>query len=915
MLLSFFQAQAQTQQILIEESIPNHTISTPDFLEIRKSTGSHTAKAVQIPKHPRYQSAIRDSEIPEEKCAASWLESIRRADNPRAPSIDDFEQWMDDQMARVRSSQRNVITIPVVVHIVHNGEAIGTLPNVPDAQVYSQLDVLNEDFRRLNADASNTPAPFQPIAADVELEFCLATVDPDGNPSNGITRINGGQGSYSINDLETNIKPLSIWNPEYYLNIWVAPLSGGVLGYGQFPDMSGLAGLPPDIAQTGTAMTDGVVVRDIAFGRGGTATSPFNLGRTCTHEVGHWAGLRHIGGDGGCGMDDFCDDTPSQNGQNNTLVTDCSWPQDDDCDDGPEDLPDMFQNFMDYSDDGCMNLFTADQKARIDVVMLNSPRRASLANSMVCQGIAPPPPPMPERCDITGLELDPQFAPTCDVFGFGDEDEVLACFKIDGISESNLPTDLSKMKVVINGKQFQDKVAGMGFDTYMGEQYFYICVYGIPGNGQQNQTVFVQLEPGCSFASPGLLNVPVCESLCQFTSLDFHEISAPCNSSNNLFSFRMRLGYETLPASGTIDTYINGVLGGSLPVALFPPGPDEVIISYLNFPSTGMFYDVRVEASANDECMVEDENSFIAPEPCDGVTVVPCDISGLSVGSPPMCMEDGTYSICFQLEGVGLPELFFDGKIVIGGEDLTGNLVSYTKIPNGALVCLEGLRTKGVKQDVFIQAESGCTFFQSDLYESPASCQGGVGGQGCDITNVRLRNNSPIICNDNGTYDLRLVIVGEDLPETAANARAIIAGQPRPISSYVLRPNGNVRITVDDIPSRAYEDVDVFIKVEEGCTFTARDLYNEIACTSERIGQVGGDRLVYPNPGTGAFTLNGTSFEHARYELSNALGQLLKVGVLNGELEVIDLKNANNGIYFVRIIDGDNIRINKIIKQ
>lgn len=363
--------------------------SKQDYLKANQRTNDakdHAASEAFSEKLSLIQGEIN------EKCGFTYIENFLQQKFPERPSTQQFELWMEEKIAKGEYNaltSLTVITIPVVVHVIHNGEAVGTGSNISDAQVMSQIDVLNEDFRRLNVDAGNTPADFLPVAADAMIEFCLATVDPEGNPTNGINRYNGGQASYSISNLESNIKPNTIWHPYFYFNIWCAPLQGGLLGYAQFPDNSGLQGMPPDIPQNGIEATDGIVVRDFAFGTTGSATAPFDLGRTATHEAGHFFGLRHNGGDGNCSVDDFVTDTPTQSGQNNNFVSDCSYPADNDCIDSPVDFPDMFMNYMDYSDDGCMNLFTIGQKTRFDVVLTNSPRRLELVNSQVCNGVPP----------------------------------------------------------------------------------------------------------------------------------------------------------------------------------------------------------------------------------------------------------------------------------------------------------------------------------------------------------------------------------------------------------------------------------------------------------------------------------------------------------------------------------------------
>ena len=179
--------------------------------------------------------------------------------------------------------------IPVVVHVVYKTAA----QNISQAQIDSQMDVLNRDFRKKNSDISTVPAPFAPLAGDARIEFKLATTDPDGNPTTGVTRTETNKSSFGSNDdvKFTAQGGIDAWPRDDYLNIWVCQLSGGLLGYAQFPG--------------GAAATDGVVCTHTGFGTTGTAAAPFDKGRTTTHEIGHWLNLRHIWGDGGCGVDDF----------------------------------------------------------------------------------------------------------------------------------------------------------------------------------------------------------------------------------------------------------------------------------------------------------------------------------------------------------------------------------------------------------------------------------------------------------------------------------------------------------------------------------------------------------------------------------------------------------------------------------
>jgi len=288
-----------------------------------------------------------------------------------------FEQWLRGRtLARDGAGHRPKSAsyqIPVVVHIIHNGEAVGTGTNLSVAQVQSQIKTLNLDYQRLNADRTNTLPDFAAVAGSLDIEFVLAKQDPEGLATSGIVRVKGTKTSWTMKD-NYQLKGLSYWDSNDYLNVWVCNLTD-YLGYTQFP-VSTLPGLENS---SNNAQTDGVVITYDAFGSaddGPFALEPkYNKGRTATHEIGHFFGLRHIWGDDGtaCGPPgDYVDDTPDQAGQTSncptTPATTC----------GPKA---MFQNYMDYTDDQCMNLFTAHQVDRMITVLGNSPRRSTLSTS------------------------------------------------------------------------------------------------------------------------------------------------------------------------------------------------------------------------------------------------------------------------------------------------------------------------------------------------------------------------------------------------------------------------------------------------------------------------------------------------------------------------------------------------------
>lgn len=324
------------------------------------------------------------------RCNTMQMDALRRANDPTLPSLYQEEMWLQQGIAQIKAQEEyeksigntpkaTLITIPIIFHIFTDGAGSD---NVSAAIVQHQLDQLNLDYRNLSGSG-------YAVAADVEIEFCLAMKDEAGNllAEPGINRITSyGQGPFSDTQFDNTMKAATIWNPDDYFNVWVANLSGGLLGYAQFPSNSGLGGMPTN---GGAANTDGVVILNSSMGSvanpQGSAGAQYNKGRTLTHESGHWLGLRHIWGDGGCTVDDFCNDTPKSdaanyNCPNTNSCTDsygAPWPA--------ANPADMVENYMDYTDDACMDTYTADQKTRMRAVMTLSPRRASLAASTKCQ--------------------------------------------------------------------------------------------------------------------------------------------------------------------------------------------------------------------------------------------------------------------------------------------------------------------------------------------------------------------------------------------------------------------------------------------------------------------------------------------------------------------------------------------------
>ncbi len=331
----------------------------------------------------------------------------------------EWDAWFNKKVEEFKAANPNGrtqmvnYTIPVIVHVIHGGQAVGTFPNISQSQINSQITVLNQDFAGTGFNNANVPAAFAAAKANTGISFCLAQKDPNGVTlaEPGIERIsyvakgwnNPAGAAYNTpttfqNYVNSVIKPGSIWDPTRYMNIWITDENSntGLLGYATFPAGTSLTGISSSL---GTATTDGLWCWSASFGSSnisaGTYAAPYDKGRTASHEIGHWVGLRHIGGDGNgnpagdCTATDYCADTPPQKGgfasgqygQNyggptfplhatGSLSCTAAAPN-----------GDMFMNFMDYTDDAYMYMFTNDQTTRIQTAMSQGTYRSQLSAS------------------------------------------------------------------------------------------------------------------------------------------------------------------------------------------------------------------------------------------------------------------------------------------------------------------------------------------------------------------------------------------------------------------------------------------------------------------------------------------------------------------------------------------------------
>ena len=325
----------------------------------------------------------------QEPCASHQILERLGQDNPTLANS--YKQWQEQAYAHARqvgpTKTAPLYRIPVAVHVVYTAPE----ENIPDSLIYQQIEVLNQDFRRLNPDSGLTRNEFKPVAGDAGIEFFLATLDPDGNPTTGITRTQGNPGGFLgvYEPFSDNVKKSAEggkdpWPTDKYLNIWVCNILGGfgILGYA-YPPVGDVANWP-----TGTAPADtnlqGVVIHFPVFGpqnpqAAANGLDMVNRGRTLTHEVGHYLGLRHIWGDGDCTEDDGLNDTPPASDNANQV---CDFSKNSCLDSGGTDFPDQIENFMDYAADSCMNMFTQEQVAAMHFVLDN------FRNSLVESGIS-----------------------------------------------------------------------------------------------------------------------------------------------------------------------------------------------------------------------------------------------------------------------------------------------------------------------------------------------------------------------------------------------------------------------------------------------------------------------------------------------------------------------------------------------
>ncbi len=276
------------------------------------------------------------------------LEAQLKADPMQAIRMNEIEAFTNEQLLKGFSGRlvNGKIEIPVVVNVLYRT----TAENISNAQIQTQIDVLNKDFNALNSDYNSVPALFAGVKANIGITFVLDQVIRKST-----TKTSWGTNDAMKKTAQGGLAPTS---PTTKLNLWSCNIGGGILGYAQFPG--------------GASSTDGVVIDSRYFGLSGAANAPFNLGRTATHEVGHWMNLRHIWGDATCGSD-LVSDTPTHNTANYGVP---AYPHYSTCSGTPVE---MTMNYMDYVDDNAMYMFSTGQKSRMTAIFATGGPRAAFA--------------------------------------------------------------------------------------------------------------------------------------------------------------------------------------------------------------------------------------------------------------------------------------------------------------------------------------------------------------------------------------------------------------------------------------------------------------------------------------------------------------------------------------------------------
>lgn len=789
------------------------------------------------------------------RCHTMEMDSIRRANDPSLPSLEQEEAWLQKEIAKYKAShngenQKVVLTIPIIFHVITSGSGA---TNISATYINAQIDQLNIDYADL---AGSTYA----VSADCEVQFCAALVDPNGAPLTepGINRVTTyGAGPFSSGTMDGTVKPGTIWNPDDYFNVWVANLSGGLLGYAQFPNNSGLGGLN---ANNGGANTDGCVILYSSVGSVATpypGGAPYNLGRTLTHEAGHWLGLRHIWGDGNCNQDDFCADTPKSDASNfgcPTTHNSCvdtygaPWPT--------ANPPDMVQNYMDYTDDACMHTFTGDQKTRIQTVMSVSPRRMTLNNSQACVLAT-----SPDNIGVTSI-----VTPSGDICAANFTPEIVVQnFGTNAVTQFTLTYDID----------------GTGAQTYNWSGT-------LPVGGS------VTITLGSMTTSPGnhVFNAA--------TSLPNGVADTDPLNDDNSSNFNLNPSGQLVTL--TIDT---DCWGEEIAWELLDAGNNQV--------ATGGNQNLTLPVTAQQPTAVGDPGSYgsqitVTEEWCLAdacYTFIIYDGYGDGLnGVASQCAINGDYTI---EDGVGT---------VLGSMQAANGNYGFSESAFFCLTppCASTFSSSTVEEDCFGDNDgsitvaftggnsTGATFTLGGTTQSTGTF--GSLAQGAYIVEVLDGDNCTSYINVNlgGPAAINATTAGIT-PENFGNDGAIninVAGGTSPYTFSWTGPNGYTA-TTEDISGLAGGTYSVSITDANGCTSSISNINVLSNVGIEELAN--GDFIVYPNPSEGIFyvELIGQATDVFTVSVIDITGRVIRVEKFNDSKFVVDLSDVATGNYTINI--------------
>lgn len=732
----------------------------------------------------------------------------------------------------------NIITIPVVVHVLYRNST----ENISVAQIQSQLDVLNEDFRRTNPDADNVWSQ----AADTQIEFCLVTVDPNGNATTGITRKSTTRRDWGTSDdmKRASTGGVNPWNTSEYLNMWIVPqmLSNGgtILGYAQFPG--------------GSSATDGVVMGYNYFGRVGAVSAPFDGGRTTTHEVGHFFNLRHIWGDANCG-NDLVSDTPTHQTSNGGCPigqVSCG-------------STDMVQNYMDYTDDACMNLFTTGQKDRMRAVLASGGARRSLALSDKCGAVAQP------TCNDgiqngseTGIDCGGSCTPCqtgnpyCDSQGNSVNDEYISRVQVGSINKSS-------------GAQLYSNFTSTSTNLSKGANYTLTVTPTWTGSTYaEGYAAWIDYNDDGDFTDAGEQIFSKAASTATPASGSF---TVPSGTTSGNKRLRVSMKYNGVPTAcetfsyGEVEDYTVTITSGTTP----PAGCTGAIAAFPYAEGFESGFGAWSQASGDDFNWTR--RSGATPSSNTGP-------SSASQGSQYVYMESSSpndsnkrailESTCFDLTGQNQANFGFDYHMY--GASTMGNLKLAISTNDGSTWSTIWT-TSGNQGNAWLTASINLSAYAGSSIKLRFDGTTGTTWQGdMGVDNISLTNGAADKC---------------------AGVSAYNSSQSYAVGSLVTYQGS------------------LFERTSSGWT-------NLGACGTARIAEGSVDYLgleisIYPNPVKGQTLFVKSSVEQLSYSIKNMLGQEVSKGA--SIQNAVDVSALHAGLYFINIHNGDEVITKKFIKQ